>query len=62
MTIKTKTGSNKTEKHHTETLRLYRDQSAGKTQCSLKNLNLSYDNTKKTPKWIIQKHNYTNHK
>lgn len=48
MTIKIKTGSNKTEKHHTETLRLDREQRAGKTQCSLKDLNLFYDNTKKT--------------
>lgn len=46
MTIKIKTGSNKTEKHHTETLRLDREQRAGKTQCSLKDLNLFYDNTK----------------
>lgn len=46
MTIKIKTGSNKTEKHHTEILRLDREQRAGKTQCSLKDLNLFYDNTK----------------
>lgn len=33
-----KTGSNKTEKHDTETIRLDREQRAGKTQCRPKEL------------------------